>query len=479
MAKRNRTSRPVVGCALLSLSTLAVAQTQSPPGVAVLQSRQEAALIAAGEPEQAKDKKTEKEAADKPQENAANGFFFAGSGVFNAVQSSMRDGQKLVEQMNEQQEKLRQQLADPKQRAKLHAERVEMVRRLNPEMARVLRLDEKTEESLLSVLTDQYLDREVSNPFRSTMSFGRDASRASAPNDFNKDQASIYTRQMEQISKVIGAAQIDAYVDYQKSLPGRMRVQQFDSTLSAENKLQPDQKDTMAGIFTDSMQRQVQGFRFGGQMLSTLRETPEEQQRRRQILTLSLNENQLIEQEAANRDLDYRLAPLLTPEQAKAFTMMQEGQLQARRNWAQQMRRDLGLAPDDKIESFGEPLAPAPLLSSNVQLDIKLSINDVEISKTLISKRGATLSFAAPEGLQVEVRPYLAGSDAHLMLDLNLYETVRGGRRLVGQLGMSTLITNPRKGPAPQASSFGGGGGTVAQGRKGYAVNWSVNATYL
>lgn len=63
-----------------------------------------------------------------------------------------------------------------------------------------------------------------------------------------------------------------------------------------------------------------------------------------------------------------------------------------------------------------------------------------------------------------------------MMLEIGVYESIRGGRRQIFQSGGSVAITTPRQGPPV---GMGGGGASVIQGRRGYAFNWVGSATRL
>jgi len=195
-----------------------------------------------------------------------------------------------------------------------------------------------------------------------------------------------------------------------------------------------------------------------------------------QLRSLAMNERLAVQSEAIQRDLLDRPASLLTPEQVKVYANLLQQKQEAARTWREQQRRSLGLAADEEIDSVEDEAPRPPILSSNVALAIELELNDTKISKTLISKRGGSVSFQGPDGLQFDVVPYLTDSDT-LTADLEVYETVRGGRRLVGEVSARAKIS-PRKGTA--LNSLGSNSsGTMMRGRKGYAVNWSVTATYL
>jgi hypothetical protein len=284
---------------------------------------------------------------------------------------------------------------------------------------------------------------------------------------------------MQEISKIFGAGWLDAFIDYRRSASQRMRVDAFDDSLPTENKLSAEQKDAMAQVLAEDFDRQIQDRR-NHMGTSRLRSdlgtaTVEERARSMQIYGVALNERNLAQMETAQRELLERLATSLTPEQSKVFAQQQQRILDAQRAWVVQQRSHLGLRADDVLDTRDlDPVTPT--LSTDVRLQVEFNIDGKRFAKTLVSRRGGAVSWQTPEGLQVELQPYLVDSDLLMMADVKMYETVRGGKQLAHQSSGSVSITNPRKGK-PIGKS--GGGASVIEGRKGYAFNWSGMATFL
>jgi hypothetical protein len=196
-----------------------------------------------------------------------------------------------------------------------------------------------------------------------------------------------------------------------------------------------------------------------------------ERARRLQVQNITSNEQHANVIEADNRELVERATAILTPEQTKALADWKQRQLDQQRAWTLAQRKALGIAPDEKLDDSENTVPFSPLISKSMRLTIDLTINDKQVIKQLTSVRGNSASFEAPEGLTVEVRPYM---EEGLLAEIKLYEKVRGGRRVVGQMAGGVQLLEKGK-----PSIYGGSGGSMARGRKGYAINWSVSATYL
>jgi hypothetical protein len=493
-------TRTLVGAALLSLSLATAAQVAPQRPAPAKQPTQEAAkadptevvatgtliaipLTPMGEP-QAGEKAPAAGTKEGAAQNPFNMFRSAGPGEMD----------QLMKQAEERRQQLRQQLADPKQRERVRAERLPQVRSMYPDIGRVLRLDPKTEEQLIAVLLDHAIEAELDGrgfSMRSSLRASSSSLRASssslrasrsvitAIDEATIGRAKAYTRRMQELSQAIGAGRLDAFIDYRSSMPHRLRTEAFDTSLPGEHKLSPEQKDAMSLVLAKDAQRQLQGWRNQG--LSRLTSllpgatTAEERNRTLQMYSLAATERNLERQEIAQREVQEELATVLTPEQSKAFAQQQQQMLGAQRAWAVQQRTSLGLRADEVLDAPTADTA-APLLSSDLRLQVEFNIDGKRTAKTLVSKRGGPVSWQTPEGLQIELQPYLVDSDQVLMTEVKVYETVRGGKRLAHQSAGSISITNPRKG-TPGGKS--GGSASVIEGRKGYAFNWSGLATFL
>jgi hypothetical protein len=457
MIERVGHKRLLLGCALWSLSMLAAAQSEPPEKEPAQRSR--GFILGPGPGVVSSPAPSKTEESGKATDTPTNSFGVLGSEETN----------QYYQRVQQQQAKLRAQLADPEQRAQALAQRIEQQRASNRDLVTVLRLDSRTEDKLIALLADQQLSRELQPPFYIT-------SASSDGKLYNPmlDDATRYTQRMQEIARIIGAARLDDYVDYERKLGFRTLVMAFDAVLPDEGKLTFEQRNALTDLFYDQSYRSNQGFRGFGRLLAlNLNASVAERDRRMQIQNIASNERNVSTMEAANRELLERAAAILTPEQTKALAASKQRELDQQRAWTQAQRKALGIAPDETLEDLEDDVAPpSPPISKNLRLTINLMVNETQVVKQLTSIRGGSVSFNAPEGLLVEVRPYVQGQQ--LYTDIKFYENMRGGRRMIGQMGGSAQLIEPGK-PATN----GGSGASMVQGRKGYAVNWSVSGSYL
>jgi hypothetical protein len=486
MIKHTEWSRPVtLGCALL-MSVAVAAQTNAPvtPSEASAASSStpatstapatsaDNAFIAVPAPQQAiifarplgtdPAQTTPLTPLPKPGEVKSGVFFQAGPGLVQG------DSEAISQQYEERQQRLRAQLADPKQREQVVAERSQQQRLINPEIGRALRLDAAGEAKLLALLVDQQLANELRpSPFR------RD-SRDLGSTDWLEQEAANYDQRLRDITRIIGAARLDDFLEYEKTRMARIRLQGFNSSLPEPLKLSNEQKDALVPLLAEQEQRRfsrpgrgINPFGSG----SAVDFSPEAMNRRSQLASIMLTEQMLRSMETANREFAERLPQLLTPEQVSAFMQRETQPIESLRARVEQMRRDAGVGENEDLESD----EAAPTLATNLRLELKVRINDTEITKTLNSVRGGVVSFTGPAGLVVEAQPIQTGRD-HVLVDLRFYESVRGKRRMVGQSRASAFITNPKE-PGAYAGIGGSSGKSLVLGRQAYVVESSVSAT--
>jgi len=464
MVKHAEFARPLLlGCALWSLSLAAAAQDKQQENQPAAQQNSERGFFLLQDAA-VTNPSAEPAESEKPNRPAVNPFNSA-----NVLRSE--DASKLRQQFEARQAQLRAQLADPKQRAQVMGERIEQQRSTNRDLPALLRLDPRTADRLFAVLADLQLSQELAGyPSRA---FARaDKTANGKPYDPMRSAAQRYTQRMAEIGKIIGATRLDDYVDYERKAGDRTMVDQFDQLLPADSKLTFEQRNSLAELFHQQAQSIfVDSRMLGRSSPSDLTLSEPERNRRMRVRNLALNERSATLQEAANREVVDRAASILTPEQTKTLTRWKQQQLDQRRAWAQAQRRVLGIDAEAELDLTDQEILPSPPISKNLRLSIDLTVNDTQVVKELTSVRGGTVSLEA-EGLLVEVRPYM--EQERLLAELKIYERVRGGRRLLGQMGGSAALIE-----AGKPSLFGGGGGTIVQGRKGYAINWSVSGKYL
>ena len=378
-------------------------------------------------------------------------------------------------QLDERRARLREQLADPKQRELLLKERLVQQRLYNPDLARVLRIDAGIETKLFALLVDQSLAADL-----------RDSPFGSPGADVMQQEAENYDQQIGEITKLIGAARLDAYLDYDRTRAERHRVEAFAASLAEPDRLSAERKEALVALFAEEEARQLRESRLGigaGQVfrsLPTSLSSPEERQRRGLLLQIYLNEQSIRQMEAADREMLERLPQVLSPAQVRAYSEQQAAQLASLRARNEQLRREVGA----EATEFS-PAEEFAAQSADLRLQINLTING-KASSTTSTTRGAAVSFAAPEGLWVEAEPTLLDSN-NLSLELRFYESAPGGRRLVGRTMNRPSLTN-----VPAAAASGGNGyatfnafngfnsmKVVLRGRKAYLLELGVTATYL
>ena len=408
-----------------------------------------------------------------PEDNSASAAPARDQLLFFRGFDNESDRQQLIESETRRVELLRQQLADPAQRSKLRAERAQQHRAQLPDIARVVGMDAKTEARLLDLLADRQLAGElVPSPWATT-----DTSPSTQESiDERARQATVdYTRDMDEIAALLGAeAPMERYVDYQQALQHRLRVERFSSRLPVAQQLSFDQKNRMVGVLMEQEQRdRERARRLQPQLpLGDLGNTREERDRNMAEYLIVANERAMANREAADRDLLQQLTSVLSPPQSAAFASMLQEQTAAARRASQAQRSELGIGPDQQIQSRGVPAAPLPALTANVRLTIDITVNGTRTSHSLQSVRGGAVSFDGA-GLTVKARPYL-NRDQTLALEYSFYEPIPGGgRRLAGISFGNAQLIDPRNQNSSSKPEL-----AQAWGRKGYAIDLQVKAAY-
>jgi hypothetical protein len=372
----------------------------------------------------------------------------------------------------EQKPDRRQQLATPEGRRQAFERSMRDQRAYHPELARVLGVDTATAEQVLALLAQSELDAEIG------------ASRIQ-PRDL-RTQAEEYDQQIQAISKLLGEAQLDSYLEYQRTRRARMQVQQFNASLPAAGRLSNAQKDRFATLLADLAEARLAELPHNpliarsSPLLPRTSTTPASPQaseerwrelRRRQI---SRSEQQARRLETDTRELLQRLPQILDPEQVRAYARREAREVERILEQAQQERTRAGLGPEVPLELED---APTPTLSADTRLQLRVRINGVEIKQTLTSMNGGAVSFEGPQGLLMEARPRLYGS-TQLVVTLQAYEPTAGAQRLIGRAETTPQITNPQ-----QQLTYPGLGATnrdsLLRGRKAYVLNWDAKVTFL
>jgi len=469
MTKRPEPARLLISAgALLLWAAAAFAQSSTPAAPATLDARENGVLVPVPDPTLSGEIKS-----GTPQQ----------PNIMVLQRLDGGDSGEPAMQFDAQRAQLREQLADPKQRAAIVKERLLQQRASNPDLARVLRIDAGTEAQLLALLVDQALANELRDGPLSTTYTG-------SFTDVLQQEAEDYNQQIGEITKLLGPQRVDAYLDYDRTRTARNRVEDFAAALADPYRLTNEQKDALVALFTAEEARQIRGSWLGmgaGRILrdmSSTQRSVDAIQRRSLLLQIYIDEQMIRQTETADREMLERLPQVLSPEQTRAFGARQARQLAELRARTDVLRRDAGVGAN-------ELLAPeeSPPLNANLRLQINLNVNGTASNRT-VTTRGTAVGFAGPEGLWVEVEPTLLDAE-NLSVELRFYESARGGRRLVGRIGTRPTLANA---PSPTAQSADGplasvraAGGfrgfkstrSVLHGRKAFLLELGVTASYL
>jgi hypothetical protein len=363
---------------------------------------------------------------------------------------------------SEQMPDRRQQLATPEGRRQAFERSMRDHRASHPELARVLGVDTATVEQVLALLAESEVDAEI---------------RAGRIQPRNlRTLAEEYDQQIRAISKLIGEARLDSYLEYQRTRRARIKVQQFNASLPESSRLSNAQQDRFATLLTDLAEARLAERPLTPLISATPAgsQSSEERWRELQRYQISRTEQQARRMEADTRELLQRLPQILDREQVRAYARREAREVERILEQAQQQRSRAGLGPEVPLDVED---VPAPTLTADTRLQLRVRINGVEINQTLTSKSGGSVSFEGPEGLLMEARPRLYGS-SRLVVTLQAYEPTAGAQRPIGRAETSPQITNPQ-----QRLAYPGLGATnrdsLLRGRKAYVLNWDAKVTFL
>lgn len=361
---------------------------------------------------------------------------------------------------------MRRRLKDPEQRKLLRAEQREQVRKQNPELAEVLRIDPEREAALIELLTDdqmQHLERFYAVRSGNTHSVF----------EHGQAQADAETRRLAKLRELLGADLFERYQDYQSTVMQRRHALLFDARLDSYNKLTSDQKERLIVLLQDHFEKEMQQPRIRLQdavsPFSADREARAEAMRKQAI---EMYDETFRDMQQASRLLLERLPEVLTPQQLDIFAQMEAEKIASQRKYVEQMRIRVGMSPEvPEQPAEVRPPARTPV-AGHVKLEVSLTVNRSEpVNVILATENGKAVPFEAPEGLWVEATPTLF-DDGWLNVDFKFYEGPPGrGRAIAGHHGMGTRTT-----PDTMGLATAGGGSSVIVGSKGYAVSMQANA---
>jgi hypothetical protein len=364
---------------------------------------------------------------------------------------------------NEIAQRMTERLTDPEQRVALRAEQRAAVVSQNAGVGRLVGLDPTMEQKLIELLTDQQMERLEQ----------MHAQPRPVP-DLQK-YADEATQRMNAIRDLLGDERLDRFQDFEMSQSARYWVSQFSAQLAPADKLQTDQEDRLTALKQEQFQiasaaiGSWRAFRHSiGQPISI-----EDMQRDSQRQARIANENSWRRRQVEHRALEQKAAAFLTSVQLAALSKYQAQEQDNLRRFAESARAEAGLDP--KIPETSEPVEEIPtLIEAQVQIEVRLTVNREPTTVTRTVRNGESFTFEAAQGLIVEATPMMYDAE-WIDVHLKYYEDGATGRRRLSGGSISTTQARKSDGSPPT----GGSGGTVITGRKGYAVESTVNAKVL
>jgi HPt (histidine-containing phosphotransfer) domain-containing protein len=367
------------------------------------------------------------------------------------------------DEANEMAQRTKERLADPEQRAVLRAEQRAAVVSQNVGVRRLVGLDASMEQKLIELLTDQQMERleQMYVQPRQLPDLQKYADEA--------------TQRMNALRDLLGDEKLERFQVFEMNQSARYWVGQFSARLAPADQLQPEQEDRLTALKQEQFQRasaaigSFRTFRHSiGQPLLI-----EDMQRDSQRQALVANENSWRTREVEHRALEQKAAVFLTSTQLTELSRYQAQEQDNLRRFVEAARAEGGMDP--KIPETPERVEETPkLIEALVQVEVRLTVNREPTTVTRTVRNGESFTFEAAQGLIVEATPMMYDAD-WIDVHLKYYEEGATGRRRLSGGSISTAQARPANG----SLGTGGSGGTVITGRKGYAVESTVNAKVL
>lgn len=368
------------------------------------------------------------------------------------------------EEANEFSRRFKERLTDPEQRVALRAEQRAAVVSQNVGVGRLVGLEPAMEQELIELLTDQQMERLDQMHVKD---------RSNIP-DLHA-MAEETTQRMNELRDLLGDEKLERFLDFEMSQSGRYWVGQFSARLTPADKLQPDQEDRLTWLKQEQFELPSGGIGswrvFPRSMAPSM--SLEDMQRDSERLAVIASSNSWRNRQIENRALEQKAAAFLTSAQLAELYKYHAQEQDNLRRYVESARADAGLDP--KIPEQPEEVEEKPqLIEGQVQVEVRLTVNREPTSVARMVRSGESFTFEAPQGLIVEATPMMY-ADGWIDVHLKYYEeSARGRRRLRGG---SISTTQARQSDAPP--DHGGSSGTVIMGRKGYAIETSINAKVL
>lgn len=370
--------------------------------------------------------------------------------------------------------KMRERLQDPQQRAAVRMEHRGYIVDANYDVADVLELDASTYEKFMDLLVDQQmvqLDAVHLRDSPPTSEFDIESDIANHLQNVERQNQEI-----EALRALLGQEKLARYQQFRLTLGERGEVRELDEYLKPSDKLSRTQKGWLIELFHESQQRRfLQDHHSAARLLPSLgalrgdTPSPEELQRRSQLLTIEANENVWRRTPEANRQLRQQAAAFLTEAQLSQFEQLHADKLQQLQQSIEHMRAQAGLSPN--IPAAVE--APKPTVhevTRAVRVRIKIAVNKAKPATfTEVVNSGTPFTFEMDEGLLVEATPTVFDNDTYA-LHVEYFEQAQTGKRLIGNIREVGTLSRPE----PGDDWIMGGSSSVVVGSKAYAVELSA-----
>jgi hypothetical protein len=362
------------------------------------------------------------------------------------------------DEANERMRRTKERLADPEQRAALRAEHRAAVVSQNAGVGRLVDLDPAMEHKLIELLTDMQMER-----------LGRMHSFVDL-----QEEADEATLRMNALHELLGEEKLARFQDFEMNQSGRYWVGRFSARLAPADKLKPHQEDRLTALkqaqfhSASAALESRRAFRRPIGPLSSF----EDMQRESQRYVGIESEESWRRRQVENRALERQARSFLSPTQLAVLSKYQAQEQDNLRAYVESARAEAGLNPN--IPEQPEIAEEAPkLIDALVQVELRLTVNRQPMTVTHTVRTGESFTFQAVQGLIVEATPAMYERDS-IDVHLKFYEVRATGRRRLS--GGIIAIAQARQSDGSLAS---GGGGTVLTGRRGYALEASINAKVL
>lgn len=240
------------------------------------------------------------------------------------------DEARALRNMQANQAALARSLADPAARAKLVVDGIVEIRRTSADLGRTLGLTPQQETRLIELMAEQQLQMR-------SLGVGSSGQQPVDPRQ-------LFERHESELRKLLGPAKMDVFRQYRASAPERAQVQALRARLDGTAALRDDQATRLVALMREEREAYVASFTdsgAGGHLPGypftpfSSGDDPVEELRYAQA--------QLPRTEEFLQRLQGRAATVLTREQLRRFTQMQDEQMKAERQRLEWLRKKAGI----------------------------------------------------------------------------------------------------------------------------------------